>query len=116
MAGGEYQLWVVVADRLLDRFFRSCGQMLSAIARIIMMVMAHIRTGSHTEFVILRGDIQFSRSLLNFFSVAHEGLNCYLGCGRDFLSLHSIGLENLHFTTSTQKFSDFFNLFCDVLL
>ena len=48
---------------------------------------------------------------------AQEVLNYYLGCGwRDFLSLHSIGLENLHFTTSSQKFSDFFNLFCDVLL
>ena len=33
--------------------------MYSAFARIIMMVVAHIRIGSHTEFVVC-GDIQFS--------------------------------------------------------
>ena len=61
---GSISSCVVVADQLLNRFFRICGQMLSAIARLTFIsVIAHIRTGSHTEFVILRGDIQLSKNL-----------------------------------------------------
>ena len=86
MAGGESQLCVVVADRLLNRFFRICGQMLSAIARLTLVsVMAHIRTGSHTEFVI-RGKYSVFKELAEFFSVAQEGLNCYLGCEKRFFA------------------------------
>ena len=54
MAGGESQLCVVVADRLLSDFTG-----VVVFAHIKEMVMAHIRTGSHTEFVVC-GDIQIS--------------------------------------------------------
>ena len=84
VAGGESQLCVVVADQLLNRLFRSCGQMLSAIARLTLCQ----RHGAHPDWLAHRvryprGDIQFSKSLLNFFSVAQEGLNCYLWCGEE---------------------------------
>ena len=54
MAGGESQLCMVVADRLLSDFTE-----VVLIARIKKMVVAHIRIGSHTEFVVC-GDIQIS--------------------------------------------------------
>ena len=97
------------------QFYRSCEQIHSAIAPSTdrsVKIMAHIRTGSHTRFVI-RG----SYSVFNELTPT-EGLNYYL-CQRKkecFSFLHPIGLTDAAFTTSLQNFLDFFYLFCDILL
>ena len=97
------------------QFYRNCEQIHSAIAPSTdcsVKIMAHIRTGSHTRFVI-RG----SYSVFNE-PAPTAGSNYYL-CRRlkeYFSFLHPIGLTEAAFTTSLQNFFDFFYLLCEILL
>ena len=97
------------------QFYRNCEQIHSAIAPSTdwsVKIIAHIRTGSHTRFVI-RG----SYSVFNE-PAPTKGSNYYL-CRRKkecFSFLHPIGLPKAVFTTSFQKFFDFLYLFCNILL